>query len=199
MAAAGILAVVSVSYELTPTPVLGHPDPHGTGLAGGAQGVLSAGDRAIARLPGSSSAPSPGPPPAAIGDAARRTGTWIEIPALRIALPVGRGDGTDRIPDWQALVYPGTSWPGQPGNSYLYAHGLWGMFGGLLYARVGDAASVHDYDAGRVQTLRVTRVVGRIAYDDDRWMLFRTSRTIVTLQTCVDYARKGDRFVVQLS
>jgi LPXTG-site transpeptidase (sortase) family protein len=131
--------------------------------------------------------------------ACRRRAAWIEIPALSIALPVARGDGTDRIPEWKALVYPGTSWPGEPGNSYVYAHALWGMFGSLLYARVGDAAYVHDYDTGRVRTLRVTRVVGRIAYDDHRWMLFTTSRAVVTLQTCVDYDPKGDRFVVQLS
>jgi hypothetical protein len=27
----------------------------------------------------------------------------------------------------------------------VYAHGLWGMFGGLLYARAGDEVDLHDY------------------------------------------------------
>jgi hypothetical protein len=68
-----------------------------------------------------------------------RHGLWIEIPALSIALPVSPGDGSDRIPMWKALVYPGTAWPGDAGNSYVYAHAYCGMFGGLLYAGSGDA------------------------------------------------------------
>src|SRR5579884_1029201 len=60
---------------------------------------------------------------------ATRTGMWIEIPALEIDLPVREGDGSDNIPHCVALHYPGTAEPGDAGNSYLYAHGLWGMFG----------------------------------------------------------------------
>jgi hypothetical protein len=44
---------------------------------------------------------------------------------------------------------PGTAWPGQPANRYIYAHRQWGMFASLLYARVGDAAYIHDYGSGR--------------------------------------------------
>ena len=32
-----------------------------------------------------------------------RTGMWIEIPALKIALPIHEGDGSNNIPDWVAL------------------------------------------------------------------------------------------------
>ena len=187
-----------VSYELTPTPVLGHRDPHATGVVAIGQDFLAQGDALIAHLPGSvGSEPVPAPPPT-VTDAAPRHGLWIEIPALSIALPVDRGDGSDRIPMWKALVYPGTAWPGEPGNSYVYAHAYWGMFGGLLYARSGDVAYVHDYDAGRVVQMRVTRVVGKVPYGDTHWLSATTSTRTVTLQTCVDYNPKGDRFIVQL-
>ena len=186
---------VLISYELTPTPVLGHRDPHAAGAAAVAQDFLAAGDSMIGAASG---AAAPAPPPAPTTEAPRR-GLWIEIPQLTVALPVARGDGSDRIPMWEALVYPGTAWPGTVGNSYLYAHGYWGMFGGLLYARLGDRAYLHDYDTGRVAEFRVSRVIGRVAYNDSRWMTAGASRPTLTLQTCVDYNPKGDRFLVQLS
>jgi sortase (surface protein transpeptidase) len=99
---------------------------------------------------------------------------------------------------WKALVYPGTAWPGAAGHSYVYAHAYWGMFGGLLYARSGDAAYLRDYDSGSVVQMRVTKVVGKVPYGDTRWIAQHTATRTVTLQTCVDYNPKGDRFIVQL-
>ena len=189
------LGATLVSYELTPTPVLGHRDPHVAGAAGAAQDLLAAGDALIAATTG---APAPTPPPAVAASAPRR-GLWIEIPELSVALPVAPGDGSDQIPMWKALVYPGTAWPGDPGNSYLYAHAYWGMFGGLLYARPGDLAYLHDYDTGRQTQLRVSRVIGRVPYSDTSWLRVSTTKPMLTLQTCIDYNPKGDRFLVQLS
>ncbi|HEX6487998.1 MAG TPA: sortase, partial [Candidatus Dormibacteraeota bacterium] len=124
------------------------------------------------------------------------TGLWVELPRLNIVLPVHPGDGSDRIPFCQALLYPGTVAPGQPGNSYLYAHGVAGMFGPLLLAQAGDEVVVTDYDLGTVQTLHVSRVVGRVRYNDVSWLRASSARPLLTLQTCVDYSVKGDRWIV---
>jgi len=196
---AGAAAGGIAHYELTPTPVLGHADPHGSGTTGLVQRALSGSDGLIAGLPGPSAAPSAAAQPAAVKGATPRNGLWIEIPDLSIKLPIERGDGSDRIPQWAALVYPGTAWPGEAGNSYVYAHGYWEMFGGLLYARRGDVAHLHNYDTGVVRELHVSKVVGRVAYNDYRWLSVKTTASMVTLQTCVDYNPKSDRFIVQLT
>jgi LPXTG-site transpeptidase (sortase) family protein len=125
------------------------------------------------------------------------TGLWVEIPALQIALPVREGDGSDRVPQWQALHYPGTVTPGMQGNSYLYAHGLWGMFGGLLFARSGDEVRLHDYRTGTSRVMHVTRVVGNVAWNDTRWIHVTAGQATLTLQTCVDDNLRGTRFIVQ--
>jgi LPXTG-site transpeptidase (sortase) family protein len=124
-------------------------------------------------------------------------GVWVEIPALKISLPVREGDGGDRLPQWAALHYPGTVTPGAQGNSYVYAHGLWGMFGGLLYARPGDEVVLRDYSSGSVSVLHVSRVVGKIAWNDKSWIHASASKPTLTLQTCVDDNLHGRRFIVQ--
>ncbi len=179
--------------------MLGHADPHASGAAKLVQGALSSGDGLIAALPGATGAPVEVAPPAEVKKVVPRSGLWIESASLSIALPVERGDGSDNIPQWTALVYPGTAWPGQPGNSYVYAHGYWEMFGPLLYAQRGDAISLHNYDTGGIRVLHVRRVVGRVAYHDSSWLFLKTALPTVTLQTCVDYNPKGDRYIVQLT
>jgi len=47
--------------------------------------------------------------------------------------------------------------------------------------------------------LHVSKVVGRVAYNDSTWLSLKTATTTVTLQTCVDYNLKGDRYIVQLT
>jgi LPXTG-site transpeptidase (sortase) family protein len=127
------------------------------------------------------------------------TGLWIEMPALDIALPIKAGNAPSNIPQWVALTYPGTIAPGSPGNSYIYAHGLWGMFGSLLFARVGDQVLLHNYDTKSIQTLHVTQVVGRVRYNDNRWLRATSAKPLLTLQTCIDFNPKGDRFIVLAS
>lgn len=126
-----------------------------------------------------------------------RTGLWIEIPSLGVALPIVEGDGSNNIPDCKAMHYPGTAISGQPGDSYLYAHGLWGMFGELLYARSGQAVILHDYTAGTTQTLHISRVVGDVAWNDASWIHTASSGPLLTLQTCVGADIHSDRWVVQ--
>jgi LPXTG-site transpeptidase (sortase) family protein len=126
-----------------------------------------------------------------------RTGLWVEIPALHISLPVQEGDGSNHLPQWVALHYPGTVAPGAQGNSYVYAHGLWGMFGGLLYARAGDEVDLHDFSTGNLRVLHVARVVGKIAWNDVSWIHAGAAAPTLTLQTCVDDNLHGSRFIVQ--
>ena len=126
-----------------------------------------------------------------------RSGLWIEIPSVGISLPVRPGDGSDHIPYWEALWYPGTAAPGAGGNSYLYAHGIWGMFGGLLFVRAGDHVYLRDYSGGSIEDFVVSKVVGDVAYDDVRWLKLTSATPLLTLQTCVGWDLKGDRFVVQ--
>ena len=73
------------------------------------------------------------------------------------------------------------------------------LFGGLLYAQRGDAAYLRNYDTGAVRQMQVSRVVGRVAWNDAQWMSLKTNVPTVTLQTCVDYNPKGDRYIVQLT
>jgi LPXTG-site transpeptidase (sortase) family protein len=197
----GVMVAVSASaliYQaVTPAPILGHPDPHGDGLVARVPG-LAAIESLGSSIPGSTNAarmPSPTAVPLP-----PRTGVWIEMPVLGIALPLSKGDGSvTNIPLWKALVYPGTAWPGKPGNSYIYAHAQWGMFANLLYARLGDTAYIHDYSTGRITTFHVSRVVGQIPYDDGTWLHFQATRPTLTLQTCMDWNSTGNRFVVQLT
>jgi LPXTG-site transpeptidase (sortase) family protein len=193
-----MVAVAGAGYlYLTSQPAVkaGHPDPH-------SRAAVSATSRPL-------------PPPAELAAnltqissyAANRrvetrppqphTGLWVEIPALQISLPLREGDGSDRVPQWQVLHYPGTAAPGEKGNSYLYAHGLWGMFGGLLYARAGDEVDLRDYSTGSTQVLHVSRVVGRIGWNDTRWIHAAAGQPTLTLQTCVDDNLRGSRYIVQ--
>ncbi len=182
-------------FATTPAVMLQHRDPHPGSSSAGLSDVLAPFLNTVSEPPAVS------PPPAAVAPAGpqapQRNGLWIEAPALHIALPLVQGDGSDQIPQWVALVYPGTAQPGSPGNSYIYAHGYWQMFGGLLYARVGDAVYLHDYSTGSVVTFKINRVIGRTNAADVSWIKWQSSSPVLTLQTCTGYSATSDRFIVQ--
>ena len=186
-------AVGMYLYVTTPAVKLEHRDPHTNQphQAAASPDVINA---TLIRVlyPGStqSSSPPANPPVA-------RRGLWIEAPELSLALPLRQGDGSNRIPYYVALVYPGTSAPGAAGNSFIYAHGYIDMFGGLLYARNGDAVTLHNYATGQVQAFRVSRVVGRVRFDDVSWIHAVSQGPMLTLSTCVDTNLQGDRYIVQ--
>ncbi len=131
----------------------------------------------------------------------QRVGLWIEIPALKIYLPIQEGDTSNsiKIPDWIAFHYPGTANPGDSGNSYLYAHGTWGRFGALLLAKDGMQVNVHNYNNGQVQTLHISDVVGKIKWNDTSWIYKQSSLPELTLQTCVGSTYYTDRWIVVAS
>lgn len=170
-----------------PAVVLSHARSSAPALQQAAVGLA---DRLQAISPYAQTHPAPPRP------AQPRRGTWIQVPAVGIDLPLEPGDGSDRIPYWTALVYPGTAWPGRPGNSFVYAHGIWGMFGGLLLTNRGDHVYLHDYTSGRVQSFVITRIVGRVAYNDLAWLDATSGTPLLTLQTCIGWDFKGDRYVV---
>ena len=126
-----------------------------------------------------------------------RTGLWVEIPALKIALPIREGDGSNNIPDWVALHYPGTAAPGSAGNSYLYAHGIRGMFGTLLFAKRGELVLLHNYTTKLVQAFHISNVVGRTRWNDVSWLKETSGTPLLTMQTCVGADINTDRWIVQ--
>jgi LPXTG-site transpeptidase (sortase) family protein len=200
--AAGLMLIAAAAAGLLyardrPAATLSHPDPHPQGSAAAtARPLPSAKDLAANLLQVSSYAANR---PVEARPAQPRTGLWIEIPALQIALPVHEGDGSDRVPQWQALHYPGTVAPGLQGSSYVYAHGLWGMFGGLLFARSGDEVGLRDYGRGSTQVMHVSKVVGKVAWNDTSWIHVTASQPTLTLQTCVDDNVHGNRYIVHAS
>ena len=131
------------------------------------------------------------------GPSGPRSGQWIEIPRVSIALPVKDGDGSNHIPDWVALHYPGTAAPGAAGNSYIYAHGLWGMFGALLFAKEGQEVDLHNYTTGDVQVFHITKVIGRVKWNDVSLIYQQSGSPLLTLQTCIGADFKTDRWVVE--
>ena len=178
-----IAVVAAVQYSHTPAILLEHPAAPQAPSSGRALTPYEEAHLTSASCP-------------AIAVAAR-TGVWIEIPSLGVALPIIEGDGSNNIPDCKALHYPGTAPAGQPGNSYLYAHGLWGMFGELLYAHVGEAVLIHDYTTGTVQTLHISRLVGNVPWNDTSLIHVVSHTPLLTLQTCVGADLHSDRWVVQ--
>ena len=187
MVLVGVGIYLALTLARVPAVVVDHPGPQ-AGLPQQVAAGLSSRLLAISPYARNHAAP---PRPAQA-----RRGLWIEMPEVGIDLPVRPGDGSDNIPDWTALVYPGTAAPGGPGNSYIYAHGIWGMFGGLLLTRAGDHLYLRDYTTGHVADFVVSRVVGRVAYDDVRWLDATSATPLLTLQTCIGWDVKGDRFIV---
>jgi LPXTG-site transpeptidase (sortase) family protein len=163
-----------IDYSLTPSVIAQGQDP----LTGGTLSNYDA-QHSFAAAP-----------------AAKRIGLWIEIPSLRIALPVREGDGSDNVPSWVALHYPGTAYPGHNGNSALYAHGVRGMFGTLLLAKGGEEVLLHNYTTGSQQVLHVSRVVGLVRWNDVSWIYAPSNTPMLTLQTCVNIHKMDDRWMV---
>jgi sortase (surface protein transpeptidase) len=72
-----------------------------------------------------------------------------------------------------------------------------GMFGPLLFAKDGEQVNLHNYLTGSVQTLHITHIVGRVAYNDVSWIQETSSTPLLTLQTCIGPDINTDRWIVQ--
>src|SRR5262245_6922048 len=97
-------------------------------------------------------------------------GYRIQIPRLRIHLPIAEGViqrdiDQQRTPEGFAFHLPGTSIPGEPGNTYLYSHARVGMFLSLWNAKVGDEVFVSTPD-GRTLTYVIGEVRAKVPPSD---------------------------------
>ncbi len=80
----------------------------------------------------------------------------IRYERLGIDLPIIEGDGIDAPLD-TAAHFPGSGWPGDGTNIYVYGHAREGLFLRLKEARPGDRVvivmangSAHAYDVARI-------------------------------------------------
>jgi LPXTG-site transpeptidase (sortase) family protein len=117
----------------------------------------------------------------------------VRIERLGISLPVIEGDGVT-VPEGAAAHYPGTAWPGEGSNTYLYAHAREGHFLELWRARDGDLVEVEMADGSLVH-YEIDRIVPLAAWDALEY-LAPTPMEQLTLQTCLTYEGTAPRFVV---
>jgi len=119
--------------------------------------------------------------------------TGIRLGRLGINLPIVEGDGFS-APEGAAAHYPGTAWPGQGSNTYLYAHAREGHFLELWQVRTGDRVQV-DLADGDVAEYRVREIRPVVSWDAVE-LLEPSTDEILTLQTCLTYEDTAPRFVV---
>ena len=119
--------------------------------------------------------------------------TRIRIPRLGISLRIVEGDGVD-APMKRAAHYPGTGWPDQGTNIYLYAHAQTGMFLTLWDAMVGDEVFL-DLKDESTRRYVVTEVLPKVAWNALEY-LAPTPTERLTLQTSTSYTATAPRFIV---
>jgi sortase (surface protein transpeptidase) len=131
------------------------------------------------------------------------TGLRIEIPRLGIDLPLEPGDASRDVPrtgfagatpENVALLFPGTSIPGNSGNSYIYAHARSGMFISLWSVRLGDVVIVVRPDGSTLKRYQVALIVARVDPADTRW-LDTAGPERLTLQTSTGPRPEDPRFI----
>lgn len=126
-------------------------------------------------------------------------GFRVRMPRLRIDLPITEGIvqrdvEQQQTPEGFAYHLPGTSIPGQTGNTYIYSHARVGMFLSLWEARVGDEVIISAPD-GRTIKYAVIQVRPRVAPTDIS-VAEPTLEERLTLQTSTGPSPSDPRFVV---
>jgi LPXTG-site transpeptidase (sortase) family protein len=126
-------------------------------------------------------------------------GFRIQIPRLAIDLPIAEGViqrdiDQQQTPEGFAFHLPGTSTPGERGNTYVYSHARVGMFLALWNAQVGDEVLVSTPD-GRKLTYVVTEVRAKVPPTDIS-VAQPTDDERLTLQTSTGPRPEDPRFVV---
>jgi LPXTG-site transpeptidase (sortase) family protein len=117
----------------------------------------------------------------------------LRMERLGIDLPIVEGDGAT-VPEGVASHYPGTAWPGEGSNTYLYAHAREGSFLELWQVRTGDELAI-DLADGVVVEYRVTEILPVVEWDALEY-LHPTQSERVTLQTSLWYEDTAPRFIV---
>jgi LPXTG-site transpeptidase (sortase) family protein len=135
---------------------------------------------------------------AANGARAIPLGYRIAIARLGIDLPIAEGDlqrdiSDQRTPEGSAFHLPGTAFPGEGGNVYVYAHARRGMFLTLWDARPGDEIALSTPNG--VLRYIVRDVLPRVAPTDVSSAAPTTTERL-TLQTSTGPSASDPRFVV---
>lgn len=138
-------------------------------------------------------------PTATPGSRAIPDGYRVQVPRLRIDLPIKEGDyvrdiDQQQTPEHAAFHLPNTAIPGQGGNTYIYAHARTGMFLSLWEAKEGDEVVVVTPD-GRALQYVVREVHPRVPHNETSWVLPSPSERL-TLQTSTGPDPEDPRFVV---
>jgi len=126
-------------------------------------------------------------------------GYRVQVPRLRIDLPIKEGDIAQDIdrqqtPEGAAFHLPRTAIPGDGSNTYLYAHARTGMFLSLWDAKEGDDVLIVTPD-GKTLAYVVREVHARVPYNEVSWVL-PTPTERLTLQTSTGPNPLDPRFVV---
>ena len=117
----------------------------------------------------------------------------LRLDRLGIDIDLVEGDGVT-VPEGAAAHYPGTAWPGQGSNTYVYGHAREGHFLELWQVRTGDLVEV-DMADGSVADYRVTEIHPVVEWDALEY-LAPSSTERLTLQTCLTYDDTAPRFIV---
>lgn len=140
-------------------------------------------------LPTWSAPPTRGPIP---------DGYRVSIPDLGIDLAIREGSFQRDIeqqatPEGFAFHLPGTSLPGEPGNTYLYSHARVGMFLPLWNAKPGQVVRITT-PAGRTLVYSIAEVRPRVPPGDVS-VAAETADERLTLQTSTGPSPSDPRFV----
>lgn len=182
------LLLVSVGLWLLASglpPIAVHPTP-----------TVTSSEFATSRPPTTAFPATGASPP---GARAIPDGYRVQVPRLRIDLPIKEGDfardiDNQQTPEHAAFHLPGTRIPGEGSNSYIYAHARTGMFLSLWDARVGDDVIVAAPDGTQLGYV-VSEVHPRIPYTEVKWAEPTPSERL-TLQTSTGPNPQDPRFVV---
>lgn len=169
--------------------------------------VMLRGDAPQSRAPGTPSPtvfatsrpPTTEVPTATTGQRAIPDGYRVQVPRLRIDLPIKEGDvardiENQQTPEHAAFHLPRTAIPGEGSNSYLYAHARTGMFLSLWEAKEGDEVIIVAPD-GKALVYVVREVHPRVPYNETSWVM-PTQAERLTLQTSTGPNPQDPRFVV---
>lgn len=126
-------------------------------------------------------------------------GYRIQIPDLGIDLPIAEGSikrdiNEGATPEGFAFHLPGTSLPGESGNTYLYSHARISMFLPLWHAKAGRSVTILTPE-GRTLLYRVEEVRPRVPAGEV-YATMQTDDERLTLQTSTGPNPSDPRFVV---
>lgn len=148
-----------------------------------------------AQLPDRASISTGSAPDAASNESAASAapGPRIRIERLGIDLPITEGDGIDAPLD-SAAHFPGSGWPGDGTNIYVYGHARDGLFIRLKEAQAGDRIVLTMPD-GSDHPYAVTKVIPDVPWNAMEY-LEPTPTEQLTLQTSTSESETDPRLIV---